>query len=159
MNIIVAVDNKWGIGKNGNLLIKIPDDLKFFKNKTIGNTIIVGRKTFEDFPNKKPLSGRRNIILSHNYSAECAEVYKSVEDILNIVKKSDKDVFIAGGSEIYKEFLPYCKKAYVTKIYADLNADKFIENIDDIENWKCINESNINIYKGIEYRFCEYERI
>ena len=117
MNLIVAVDEKWGIGKDGGLLAHLPEDMKYFRETTSGRTVVMGRRTLESFPGGKPLKNRVNMVLSRNesYSPEGVQVYHRAEDVLEALKDcNEDDVFIIGGGMIYREFLPYCNKAYVT---------------------------------------------
>ena len=119
MNAIVVVDQNWGIGREGNLLVHLPGDLKYYKEKTIGNYIIVGRKTLESFPGGKPLPGRENIVLTRDpgYAKDGCVICHTVEDVQDAVKDYDPEtVFVAGGAEIYQEFFSLCDVFYVTKI-------------------------------------------
>ena len=163
MNIIVAVDKNWAIGYKGELLARISADLKNFKAVTSGNIVILGRKTLETFPKQKPLPNRVNIILSRKegYKVEGAKVVKSVEDAIKEAEKhADKEVFIIGGSSVYEQFLPYCKKAYVTKIdKAFENADSYFENLDEAKDWKLVEEGETLNEESLNFNFNIYERI
>ncbi len=159
MNLIVCADYEFGIGKNGDLLQKIPEDLKYFKKITMGKTVIMGRTTFESLPDSKPLKGRRNMMLTHNkyYHQDGIEVYNSVEEILEVIKNlNQEDVFVIGGGQIYKQFLPYCKKAYVTRILRIYEADTFFVDID--KDWTLKSKNELKFFEGIAYRFDVYER-
>ncbi|MCL1826925.1 MAG: dihydrofolate reductase [Candidatus Cloacimonetes bacterium] len=158
LNIIVAVDNNWAIGSGGDLQIKIPEDMKYFKSKTINNIVIMGRKTFESLPGQKPLKDRFNIVLSNTmHTFYELIVCKDINEVFNLVSVSDKEIFVIGGEQIYKLFLPYCHKAFVTKIYHSFTADKFFPNLDQIKEWSVTSESNLFYTKeGIGYRFLEY---
>jgi dihydrofolate reductase len=116
MNVIVAVDNNWGIGKDGTQNIIIPEDRKYFREKTLGSTIIVGRRTVLDFPGQKPLPGRRNIILSRNpsFSIEGATVASSIDEVFRETAH-DENVFVVGGAMVFHLLLNYCDTAYITK--------------------------------------------
>ncbi len=159
LELIVAVDSEWGIGKNGELLTKIPADMKNFRRITLGRTVILGRKTLSGFPNSKPLEGRKNIILSANpsISAEDGAVVRSLEEALAICKNEAAPIVIGGG-EIYRMFLPYCKRAYVTKLYKDFNADVFFENLDKAPDWKNTLKGDIQSFEDISFSFDIYER-
>ncbi len=144
MNQILSVDSKNMIGKDNDLLVYIPEDLKYFKEKTIGNTIIVGRKTLESFPNGKPLPNRKNIVLSRdkNYKVDGAVVYNSVEELLENIDVNDDSIFVAGGGKIYKLLIDYCDKIYLTMIdkdfggnisYIDYEAEGFVKVIEDVK--------------------------
>lgn len=141
MNLIVAVDENWGIGYKGDLLCHIPTDLKYFKKVTTGKNIIIGRKTLESFPNKKPLPNRHHFVLTRNVnnveSGENITVCNSFDDLISKISGYDEeDVFVSGGGEIYKMLLPYCKKAYITKINKTFLADTFFPNLDTENGWE-----------------------
>lgn len=160
MKAIVAVDSNWGIGRDNNLLISIPEDMKFFREKTMGKTLILGRKNLESFPNKKPLKNRRHIVLTRNkdYEADGVEIVYSIDEALEKVKDIDSDdIYVVGGQSVYEDFFNYCDIIYVTKIKKDLNAEKFFPNLDKLENWEKIYESEKNEHKGIEYIFTTYK--
>ena len=164
MNIIVAVDENWAIGYKNDLLIKISEDMKYFKKKTMGNIVVMGRKTFESLPEQKPLKNRTNIILTKNIDFIVADISDfqtiicyNVEEVLNIANSSEKEVFVIGGEMIYKLFLPYCKKAYITKIYHKFKADKFLPDFVNSPEWKLSEESEIfETNEGIKYQFLVY---
>ena len=112
MNMIVAVDKNWGIGKNNQLLVSIPADMKFFRETTSGHVVVMGRKTLETFPNGLPLRNRTNIVLTKNphYHVKGAIVCHTVEEALEELKKyEDEEIYVIGGDSIYRQFLPYCK--------------------------------------------------
>ena len=160
MDLIVAVDNNWAIGNKGDLLISIPEDHKFFRNTTMGNVVVLGRKTLSTFPNGLPLKGRDNIILSRNknYKVDGAEVVNSKEELLSKLREyKDREVFVIGGGSIYEMLLPYCKYAHVTKINYNYAADTFFPNLDKLENWKLVGESDEHTYFSVEYFFYKYE--
>lgn len=155
MNLIVAVDKDWGIGKNNNLLVNIPEDMKFFRTTTTSKTVAMGRKTLESFPGKKPLKNRKNVVLtgSPEYKVDGAVVVNTIEDLL---KECDDDTFVIGGGSIYKQLLPYCSVAYVTRIYQSFGADTFFPNLDAKKDWEIVEESGIKEHEGIKYQFFKY---
>ena len=157
MKAIVAVYEDWGIGRNGKMMHNIPEDMKFFRSKTLGRTVVMGRKTLESFPGQTPLKNRINIVLSKNkhYKKQDAMVFNTIEDAMLEMKKH-KEVYIIGGAMIYEQFLPYCKEAYVTKINHDYSANEFFPNLDEDGDWELIEESDIHEYNGIEYIFTKY---
>lgn len=119
MQLIAAVDNNWAIGFQNSLLVRIPRDQQMFREMTEGKVIVVGRKTFETFPQKQPLKNRVNIILSRDqkYKVKGAEVVHSMDELLEALKNYDsRDVFVAGGAGVYEQLLPYCDTAHITKI-------------------------------------------
>lgn len=160
MKAIVAIDKNWGIGKDNKLLVHLSGDLKYFKEKTIGKIVVMGRETLESLPGGNPLPGRKNIVLSRNecYETEC-QLCNSKEQLLQIEKKyNTDDMYIIGGEKVYKEFLPYCDTVFVTKIDEEYEADKFFPNLDNDENYKIVWESEINEENGTRYKFVEYGR-
>lgn len=167
MKAIVAVDEKWGIGKDGDLLVHIPGDLKYFKNMTMGKTLIVGRKTLESFPGGKPLPGRKTIVLTENqnYSSSECVICRDINNVQSVAlacisEESDlgEDVFVAGGGSIYKKLMPLCDTLFITKIEGDFNADVHFPNIDENPDFYLVWESEPHEEKGIRYKFTKYER-
>lgn len=162
MILIAAVDLSFGIGNEGQLLAHIKKDLQYFKDKTTGQLILLGRKTLETFPGKKPLPNRQNIILSHDkdYFVEGADICHNMEEVFNLAKLSpDKQLYIAGGGSIYKQFLPYCSTALITKFHQSYPADVYLENLDRSPNWLLKEESDLFTEENINFSFCVYERI
>lgn len=161
MKTIVAVDNNWGIGKEGCLLCNLPGDLKYFKEKTKGKVVVMGRATFESLPGKKPLQDRVNIILSRDpdFQPEGCTVCRSMDGLFGVLENYDMDdVFIVGGEDIYRQFLTRCSGCLVTKINGDFKADKHFDNLDEREDMELVGESEVQSENGIEYRFTEYKR-
>lgn len=161
MNLIVAVDNNWAIGNNGDLLIRIPNDHKHFREETTGKVVVLGRKTLDTFPQGLPLKNRTNIILSTNpdYRVKDAVVVHSIEELLEEVKKYDsRDVYVIGGDSIYRQLLPYCNVAHVTKIDHNYTADSYFTNLDEEPEWEITADSEEQTYFDISYQFLKYER-
>jgi dihydrofolate reductase len=162
MNLIVAVDNKWAIGNKGDLLISIPEDMKFFRNTTMGKVVVMGKNTLESFPNSKPLKNRVNIViaLEKDYEVDGAITVHSIEEALEEVKKyNTEDVFVIGGGSIYKQMLQYCDTAYITYIDFSYEADTFIPNLDEMpDEWYVAEESNECTYFDLIYYFRTYKR-
>ncbi len=162
MNIIVAVDKNWAIGYNNRLLVSIPSDMKFFRETTTGKVVVMGRKTLESFPNGLPLKNRTNIVLTGNqdYRAKDAVICHTVEEVLAELEKYDEeDIYIIGGESIYRQFLPYCKVAHVTKINHAYEADSYFPNLDEMPEWKITADSEEQTYFDLEYTFLKYERV
>ncbi len=162
MRIIAAADNRWGIGNNGKLLVSIPADMKYFQSVTTGHTVVMGRKTLESFPGKRPLKNRRNIVLTTDmeYEAEGAEVVHSVEEMLRKIAGLPRDdVFCIGGAQIYRECLPYCDCALITRIDHTYDADSYMPDLDNDPEWELAKESEEQIFFDLTYHFCEYRRI
>ncbi len=161
MNIIVAVDENWGIGRKGELLVRIPNDQKFFREETTGKVVVLGRKTMETFPGGRPLKNRKNIILSTkpDYKVEGAEVVHSIEELLEALKEyPSEDVYIIGGDSVYKQMLPYCDVAHVTKIDMAYDADAYHPNLDKDPEWEITADSDEQVYFDLTYHFVKYER-
>ena len=128
MNLIVAVDKNWAIGLKNKLLISIPADMKFFRDTTMGKVVVMGRKTLETFPSGQPLKRRTNIVLTRdkNYQVKDAVVVHTVEELLEELKQYDEEeIYVIGGESIYRQLLPYCKVAHVTKIDHAYEADTY----------------------------------
>ena len=161
MNLIVAVDNNWAIGNKNELLVRIPNDHKHFREETTGKVVVLGRKTLETFPQGLPLKNRTNIILSRDpkYQVKDAVIVHSIEELLEELKKyNEEDIYIIGGESIYRQILPYCKVAHVTKIDREYEADTYFPNLDQDENWHITADSDEQTYFDIAYQFLKYER-
>jgi dihydrofolate reductase len=159
MKAIVAVDLNWGIGYKGNLLQRIPEDMQFFKQMTLGKIVVMGRETFESLPGKEPLKERVNIVLTRNksFKNEKVTICSSEEELVHEVKKyNSDDVFVIGGASIYDQLLPYCSEAYVTKIEDTYTADKYFVNLDKADGWEVASSSDLKTYKAITYKFVKY---
>ena len=156
---IVAVDNDWGIGFNGDLLEHIPEDLKYFKTITTNNTVMMGRKTWDSLP-KKPLPNRTNIIITSNLNRyNDAEFMDLFDAKVYLIHNKNDDIFIIGGGEIYKQLLPYCNRVYVTKIYKNhQNVDTYFPNLDEMDEWICSPVDERQMYNNIPYQFLIYDR-
>lgn len=161
MNLIVAVDEAWGIGRDGGLLTHLPGDMKYFRETTRGKIVVMGRKTLESFPDAKPLKNRVNIVLTQNrdYCPEGVTVCHDVNETLETLKQyPEEDIFIIGGGMIYGEFLPYCKKAYVTCIHGIFQADTKFVDLDREKNWEWERVGEMQEYNGLAYEFRIYTR-
>jgi dihydrofolate reductase len=161
MILIVAVDDKFGIGKQGDLLTYLPEDLEFFKEKTLNKGIIIGRKTLESFKNGKPLPKRHHYVLSRNkvFEHDRVTTIASVEELLQVVKDIDPEtLFVSGGGTIYEALLPYCHKAYVTRIDEDFGADTFMPALSKLSDWQCVFEGEWLEFEGKRYRHTTWER-
>lgn len=159
MKAIVAVDLNWGIGYKGNLLERIPEDMKLFKEMTLGKVVVMGRETFESFPGKEPLKDRINIVLSRNqhFNNDKVIICRSLDELFHELKKyRTDDIFVIGGEAVYKQLLPYCSEAYVTKIENTYTADRFFVNLDKEDGWKLVSESELKTYKNVNFKFLKY---
>ncbi len=157
MNLIVAVDQNWAIGKDGDQLIYIPEDLKRFKALTTGHPVILGRKTLATFPGGRPLKGRENLILSATpgYQVEGAKVYPDLEALL---ADAPEDAFVIGGESVYRTLLPHCDTAYVTKIDAQFPADRYFPNLDEDGDWTISEQSDPLEHEGTAFHYVTYIR-
>lgn len=155
---IAAVSENWGIGYKSDLLFHIPEDMKFFRTVTTGHTVVMGRKTLLSFPDGKPLKNRNNVVLSRrtDFKPDGAEVFKSVEEVLKYIESTNSKVFIIGGGEVYREFLPYCQRALITKVNAAPPADTFFPDLDKDPEWVMSEQSEEKEYDGVTFRFCTY---
>jgi len=162
MNLIVAADNNWAIGNKNKLLVSIPNDMKHFREETTGKVVVLGRKTLETFPQGQPLQNRVNIILSRNFNFQVkgAMIAHTVEELLDALKDyDDNDIYVIGGESVYRELLPYCTVAHVTKIDHEYEADTYFPNLDADSNWKITAESDEQTYFDLAYHFVRYERV
>ena len=162
MTIIVAADTNWAIGNKDDLLVRIKEDHKNFKELTTGHTVILGRKTLCTFPGGLPLKNRTNIIMSRDsgYAVEGAKVAHSVDELLEMVKEIDDEVFVIGGGSVYKAAFKYAGRLYITHIKAVAKqADTFFPEIDPKE-WEAVQTSEIfsDEENKIEYQFVVYQK-
>jgi dihydrofolate reductase len=155
---IVHADKEWGIGKGNDMMFSLPKDMKFFRETTIGHTVVMGGKTLRSFPNQKPLKNRVNIVLSRGQVRDDCVIVRSYDELKAEMKaRENEDIFIIGGGEIYRELLPYCHGAYVTKVDAVGGAEVFFPNLDENENFVCVEESEPIDDNGYTIRFTKYE--
>lgn len=162
MNIIAAVDKNWAIGLGNKLLVSIPQDMKFFRETTKGNIVAMGRKTLESFPGGQPLKNRTNVVLTtdKNYKANGVVLVHSVEEMKEELQKyPSEDVYIIGGESVYRQMLPYCDKAYITKIDHAYHADTYFPDLNQDPEWEMTKISDEQTYFDLEYVFTIYERV
>lgn len=162
MNLIVAVDKNWAIGCGNRLLVSISADMKFFRETTMGKVVVMGRKTLESFPGGQPLKNRTNVVITRdkNYKVKDAVVVTSVEEALKELKTYGEDeIYVIGGESIYRQLLPYCKTAYVTKIDHAYEADTYFPNLDEMDDWRMTGITDEQTYFDLEYVFTRYERV
>ncbi len=157
MKAIVAVDENWAIGHEGELLCRISADLKRFKALTLGHPVILGRKTLATFPGGRPLPGRRNLILSRDpsFQVEGGEVFSDIPALL--AAKTDDSIVIGGGS-IYRELLVFCDLVYVTKVLSAFPADVRFPDLDAAPEWEAVEEGPVLEEKGLRFRYVTYRR-
>lgn len=158
MNCIAAVDRRWAIGKGNSLLFHIPEDMSFFKEKTLGKTVIMGKNTLLSLPCQKPLAERTNIVLSTSLSRNDCIVCRNLKNLSEQIKYCNSDdLYVIGGEQVYKLLLPYCSTAYITKVDVESTGDKFFSNLDLSDNWTLSCASDKHLYNGIEFCFCKYK--
>lgn len=165
MNAIVAVDNNWGIGKNNDLLVSIPEDMKFFRETTKNKIVIMGKNTFYSLPNQKPLPNRVNIVISHSSDLNidgvvvCSSIDNAIEYIIREYSEDKlKEVFFIGGGSIYKQCLDYIDTIYLTRINKEYSADCFFPDLNQYPEWKLTEEKKIVSVNGIELSFNTYKK-
>lgn len=162
MKLIVAVDKEWNIGKDGNLLFRLPLDMKFFRTQTTGKVVVMGRKTLESFPNGKPLKNRVNIVLSRNkdYTAEGAIIVSDTDKLMEaLAEYNSEDIYVIGGESIYRLLLPLCDTAVITHVEAVAEkADKKFPALSEDE-WKLSEVLDETDDNGYNVKWCVYKRV
>lgn len=161
MKAIVNVDKNWGIGIGNELLNPIPADMKFFRETTTGNVVVMGRKTFLSFPGPRALPKRVNIVITNDkeWNAPDVIVCHSVEELFEALKAYDTDsVFVIGGSSVYEQLVPMCDTVYVTKVETSKPADKFFPNLDADASWNIDFEGEEQEHNGEKFRFLTYKK-
>ncbi len=161
MKAILHADRDWGIGKRNGLMFSIPADMKFFRETTTGNVVVMGSNTLKSFPGGKPLKNRTNIVLypEGEKRDDCIVVF-SLEELFAEIKKYDSDkVFVIGGAMMYKTLLPYCDEVLVTKVDAVGGADAFFENLDENPDFKVVSESQPQETNGYTVKFVTYKNL
>lgn len=162
MKLIAAVDQNWAIGKDGKLLVSIPEDMKLFRGETTGKVIVMGRKTLESFPNGKPLKNRINIVLTtdKNYHPEDVILCRSLKELFQELEKyNSNEIYVIGGGKVYEQLVSYCDTALITKVEFAYDADTFFPNLEKMENWKETESSEEKTYYDLEYYFKTYQNM
>ncbi len=155
---IVHADKEWGIGKGNDMMFSLPKDMKFFRETTSGHTVVMGGKTLRSFPNQKPLKNRVNIVLTRGQVCDECVIVRSFDELKREMKRREnEEIFVIGGGEIYKELLPYCHGALVTKVDAVGGAEVFFPNLDKDERFVCVEEGESLDDNGYTIRFVKYE--
>lgn len=161
MNIIAAVDSNWAIGYKNDLLVRIPNDQKWFQKVTTGKVVVMGRKTLESFPNGIPLKNRTNIVLTGDTSLKVKDalLVHSVDELLEELNNyPSEDIYVIGGESVFEALLPYCDTAHITKIDYEYQADRHLPNLDRLPEWQVEEESEEQTYFDLEYTFVKYVR-
>lgn len=159
MKMIVAVDQNWGIGRQNGLLFSIREDMRFFKNTTMGGAVIMGSKTLLSLPGGRPLPGRENMVLSRkgNFSTEGIALFRSADTLFDRLRERDtSQCYVIGGAAIYSLLMDYCDTAYITKVCADGKAEVFLRDMDAQPNWVLTSCSGLHRQGPLSFRFCTY---
>lgn len=166
MKAIAAVDRNWGIGLKGKLLVQIPADQKYFRETTMGQVVVMGRKTLESFPNSEPLKNRVNIVLTRGSGSgipDGVEIVHSIDELKSLLERyTDREIYCVGGAEIYRQLLPMCDECLVTKIDEGYEADAFFPNLDVDLEWELVrdgSEREEQTYFDLIYYFLKYRRV
>lgn len=161
MTIILAADNDWAIGRDGGLLARLPEDMKRFREITRGGVVLMGRKTWESIP-KRPLPDRENCVLTRGGGAfEGAKVFADIDSMVKYARAAESEgrqAFVIGGGQVYEQLLPYCDKAYITRVYENFGGDTFFADIDALPEWRLAEASDVIETNGHKIRFMNYER-
>ena len=160
ISLIAAVDENWGIGYNNKLLTSIPEDMRHFKDLTMGKIVVMGRKTWDSLP-WRPLPGRQCVVITSSAGSDDLAFYANLDAVKNWLTTTKKDICIIGGGIIYKELLPYCDTAYITKIFRKFeNVDTYCPNLDLDSAWKLVETSDIRpAANSLQYQFQQYSRM
>ena len=161
MKLIVNVDKNWAIGKDGKLLFRLSQDMKFFKAHTVNNIVVMGRKTLDSLPGGRPLTNRTNIVLSKDtsFKRDGVTVCNNGGELALLLRDVTEDVYVIGGQSLYRDLLPFCDTAYVTKVDAAVeNADAFMVNLDKSPEWTVCEKSEQMEENGLKFRFFTYKR-
>ena len=159
MKAILHADKNWGIGKNNGLMFSIPADMKFFRETTSGNVVVMGANTLKSFPGGRPLKNRVNIVLSRSmaYRDDC-KIVRSLDELFAEIKKYGSDkVYVIGGAMLYKTLLPYCDEVLVTKVDAEGEPDAYFENLDKNPDFQLVYQSDVVETNGFSIRFTTYK--
>lgn len=161
MKAILHADKEWGIGKSNGLMFSIPADMKFFRETTTGNVVVMGSNTLKSFPGGNPLKNRINIVLyPDGEKRDDCKIVGSLDELFAEIKKYDPEkVFVIGGAMMYKTLLPYCSEVLVTKVNAVGGADAYFENLDNNRNFKLVYESEPQETNGYEIKFTTYKNL
>lgn len=161
MKAILHADREWGIGKKNGLMFSIPADMKFFRETTTGNVVVMGSNTLKSFPGGKPLKNRVNIVLyPDGEERDDCKIVRSLDELFREISKYDGDrVFLIGGAMMYKTLLPYCDEVLVTKVDAVGGADAYFENLDQSPDFTLSYVSDPVETNGYTVRFTTYKNL
>ena len=155
---IVCVDKNWGIGKDNDLLFSLPTDMKFFRQTTLGKTVVMGGNTLRSFPGGNPLKNRQNIVLSRTQVRDDCIIVPTVDALKEEMKaRAGEDIYVIGGAQIYEMLLPFCEEVLVTQVEADGGATAFYPNLDKNADFTKIFEGERQEENGLSFRFTTYK--
>ncbi len=160
MNFIVAVEENWGIGKNNDLLFRLPPDMAYFKEKTMGKVVVMGEATLKSLPGSKGLPGRTNVVLSDNPGFSCENVVlcRSMAELFDVLSNyNSEDIFVIGGASVYNQLMDCCDTAYITKVQRSVPHDVSIHSLDGRDGWQIKETSEMMDYKGLQFTFNVYQ--
>ncbi len=157
MDLIAAVYDDWGIGRDGTQPIALSADRKFFRQTTKGAMVIVGRRTIDDFPGRKPLPGRVNVALTRSADEIPGFTLCHTPEAAAALAQG-RDAFVIGGGSVYRALLPYCTRAYITKVHACPASDTFLPDLDEDREWQLREVLQSGEENGIQYEMCLYTR-
>jgi dihydrofolate reductase len=157
MRLIAAVSQNWGIGYRGELLFPLPGDKAHFKALTLGQTVLMGRSTFESLPGQRPLPHRRNLVLSTrpDFCPKGVEVLSSLAQLDGIWE----DLWVIGGEAVYRQLLTRCREAEITFVEAAPPADRFLPDLDADQHWQLVAQSAPRVENGLTYTFRTYRNL
>ena len=157
---IVHVDKEWGIGKGNDMMFSLPKDMKFFRETTMGHTVVMGGNTLRSFPNGKPLKNRVNIVLSRGQVRDDCIIVRSYEELKTALKaRQNEDIYVIGGGEVYRELLLHCHEVLVTKVDAVGGAEVYFPNLDKNPDCICVDEGTPLDDNGLTIRFTTYKNV
>lgn len=162
MKLIVAAARNWAIGHKGGLLFDLPEDMEFFRSTTLNKVIVMGRKTLLSFPGGEPLKNRINIVLTedNNFKKEGCIILHSYRELFQeLLKYNDHEVYLVGGGKIYNDLYPYCSEALITKVDSVNDADTYLHNFDNDENWFLSYASEVHENNGLKFTFNTYKNL
>ena len=160
LSMIVTVDRNWALSNAHKPLISIPDDIKFIKDTTYGKVVMMGRHTFENHFDSKPLGNRVTIIVTKetDYSSPGVTVVHSSTQAMLAAEKYNRDVYVLGGKRLYHDLLPLCDEVHVTAVDYSYSADSWFPNLDKKPEWVMVDESEEQTHFDVVYCFKRYLR-
>ena len=161
LEAIAAVDENWGLGYRGGLLARVSPDLRRFRELTWGGRVIYGRRTLRTFPGERPLPGRENVVLTHDaaFRAEGIVAVHSLEELASWLRQSrEPRSFVIGGAQVYRELLPWCRAAHITRLGRSFTADCFFPDLDSSPDWYLAEQGEEQVWEGLSYSFSTYRR-